>query len=45
VFGLDGRYTDYAWNSDTEKLVDPAVRERIEKIRQEILDGNISIQE
>ena len=45
VFGLDGRYTDYFWSSDTEKLIDPSVHERIEKIRQEILDGSISIKD
>lgn len=45
VFGLDDRYTDYVWNSDTEKLVDPSVRERIESIRKDILDGKIKIQE
>jgi basic membrane protein A and related proteins len=45
VFGLDERYTDYAWNSDTEKLIDPSVRERIESIRKDILDGKIRLQE
>ena len=45
VFGLDGRYTDYVWNSDTAKLITPVVHERIEKIRQDILDGKITVTE
>ncbi|RXK85180.1 BMP family ABC transporter substrate-binding protein [Chlorobaculum sp. 24CR] len=45
VFGLDDRYTDYVWNSDTEKLIDPSVRERIESIRKDILGGKIRLQE
>lgn len=45
LFGFDGRYTDYVWNSDTAKLITPAVHERIEKIRQDILDGKITVTE
>lgn len=45
VFGLDGRYTDYVWNSGNDKLIDQAVRERIESIRKDILDGKIRVQE
>ncbi|HHE32232.1 MAG TPA: BMP family ABC transporter substrate-binding protein [Chlorobaculum parvum] len=45
MFGLDGRYTDYFWSSDTEKLIDPSVHERIEKVRQDILDGSIFIKD
>jgi basic membrane protein A len=45
VFGLDGRYTDYVWNSGNDKLIDQAVHERIESIRKDILDGKIKIQE
>lgn len=45
VFGLDGRYTDYVWNRDNEVLIDKSLHERIEKIRTDILDGRIAIQE
>ncbi|NTW53947.1 MAG: BMP family ABC transporter substrate-binding protein [Chlorobaculum sp.] len=45
VFGLEGRYTDYVWNSGNDKLIDQTVRERIESIRKEILDGKIEVQE
>lgn len=45
VFGLNDRYTDYVWNSDTEKLIDQSVHERIESIRKDILDGKIKVQE
>jgi basic membrane protein A len=45
VFGLDGRYTDYVWNSGNNKLIDQSVRERVESIRKDILDGKIKVQE
>jgi basic membrane protein A len=45
VFGLDGRYTDYVWNSGNEKMIDNSVHKRIESIRQDILDGKIRIEE
>jgi basic membrane protein A and related proteins len=45
VFGLDGRYTDYVWNSGNDKLIDQSVHERIESIRKDILDGKIKVQE
>lgn len=45
VFGLGGRYTDYVWNSDNAALIDPSLRERIEKIRTDILEGRIRIKE
>ncbi len=45
VFGLEGRYTDYVWNSGNDKLIDNAVRERVESIRKDILDGKIKVQE
>jgi basic membrane protein A len=45
VFGLDGCYTDYVWNSDNEKMIDNSVHKRIESIRQDILDGKIRIEE
>lgn len=45
VFGLDGRYTDYVWNSGNDKLIGQSVRERIESIRGDILSGKIKIRE
>jgi basic membrane protein A len=45
IFGLDGRYTDYVWNSGNDKLIDQSVHERIESIRKDILDGKIKVQE
>ncbi|NTU58757.1 MAG: BMP family ABC transporter substrate-binding protein [Chlorobiaceae bacterium] len=45
IFGLDGRYTDYVYNSSNSSLIDQSAHERVEKIRNGILGGEIKVQE
>lgn len=43
VFGLDGRYTDYVYNKNNESLISEDVHARVEKIRRQIIDGDLDI--
>ncbi|MCG8345385.1 MAG: BMP family ABC transporter substrate-binding protein [Chlorobiales bacterium] len=43
VFGLKGRYTDYVYNSKNKVLIGEDVHGRVEKIRQQIIDGDLVI--
>ncbi|HWR00978.1 MAG TPA: BMP family ABC transporter substrate-binding protein [Chlorobaculum sp.] len=45
VFGLDGRYTDYVYNNRNSSLIDKSSHERVEKIRNGILSGEIKLHE
>lgn len=45
VFGLDGRYTDYVYNDRNSALIGNATHERVEKLRTDILSGNLRISE
>ncbi|PWW83024.1 MULTISPECIES: BMP family lipoprotein [Prosthecochloris] len=42
VFGLDGRYTDYVYNTNNASLIGDDVHVRVEGIRQQIIDGELS---
>ena len=44
VFGLDGRYTDYVYNQNNAALISPETHVRVEKIRKQIIDGELSIE-
>ncbi|MCG8376778.1 MAG: BMP family ABC transporter substrate-binding protein [Chlorobiales bacterium] len=44
VFGLDGRYTDYVYNQNNAALISQDAHVRVEKIRKQIIDGELSIE-
>ncbi len=43
VLGLEGRFTDYVYNENNASLIDKEAHVRVEKIRRQIIDGELSI--
>ncbi|HED30322.1 MAG TPA: BMP family ABC transporter substrate-binding protein [Prosthecochloris aestuarii] len=43
VLGLEGRYTDYVYNSDNAEIVGAEVHARLEQLREEIVSGRIEV--
>lgn len=44
MLGLDGRYTDYVYNSNNAILITEQMHERVEKIRKQIISGDIVVE-
>ena len=42
VYGLNGRYTDYVYNENNAPLIGDDVHVRVEGIRKQIIDGELS---
>jgi len=43
VFGLEGRYTDYVYNDNNADLISTETHVRVEKIREQIIDGELKM--
>ncbi|MCG8342853.1 MAG: BMP family ABC transporter substrate-binding protein [Chlorobiales bacterium] len=43
VFGLVGRYTDYVYNKNNASLISEDVHAKVEKLRQQIIDGDLVV--
>ena len=43
VLGLEGRFTDYVYNKNNASLISQKAHVRVEKIRQQIIDGDLVI--
>lgn len=44
VFGLEGRYTDYVYNSKNAGLIGEDTHEKLEEIREQIITGALSLE-
>ncbi|MBL6957061.1 MAG: BMP family ABC transporter substrate-binding protein [Chlorobium phaeobacteroides] len=43
VFGLEGRYTDYVYNDNNADLINTETHVRVEKIREQIIHGELKM--